>query len=229
MAGRRLSRFPWLALLDERHHARNRAGEERQGRAGVELYCRPRRYARQSKDNDLLSRHHADHRRSEDDHTRRLRHPRGAHARRAPGGAGALSGAGGQSARVPEVAARAEGAEPHRRRFHGRRGGCDRRPAIGHFWPRLKCFSGRRCFQHATHSDIFKRQTILRGRRLYPAWSRLSCLTLARLTLARLTLGSETNEQARHHRACAGPRPHLQFDHRDDRRHAAGAARQVRQ
>ncbi|SIT54581.1 hypothetical protein BQ8794_170074 [Mesorhizobium prunaredense] len=34
-----------------------------------------------------------------------------------------------------------------------------------------------RMYSACDPSDIFKRQTSLRGRRLYPAWSRLSCLT----------------------------------------------------
>ena len=53
-----------------------------------------------------------------------------AHRHRAARRAGALSGAGGQGALVPQDAARAEGAEPHRRDLHGRRGGGNRRTPV---------------------------------------------------------------------------------------------------
>jgi threonine/homoserine/homoserine lactone efflux protein len=60
----------------------------------------------------------------------RIRHARRTYRRRPACRAGALSGARRQGALVPANAARAEGAQPHRRDLHGRRGGGDRRPPV---------------------------------------------------------------------------------------------------
>ena len=67
-----------------------------------------------------------------DHHAGRLRDPRRADRGGAARRARALSGARRQGALVPEDAARAEGAEPHRGRLHGRRRARHRFPAVAH-------------------------------------------------------------------------------------------------